>query len=257
MTHFVGAVLVPNEVTDQEQYLAEVLEKFSEHREVDRYVEYTREQLIAKERTEIEEYRDGRYAMYLADPAGYAKEWMNPQHLAYLSAPESDQSGFAFKLTKIDDAGWLYEEATKCYDAEDIGEDGEVYSTYNPDSRWDWWVVGGRWEDVYRDSQCEPVAELVTVLAETKAALQRGDQLRSAPQEGHPGEEPERRLPWWFPGHLVTLRGDDGEADWIAVCRTGWFGFHDRDMTEAEWIDHLLQMLEGVAAQVVYIDFHN
>lgn len=27
-------------------------------------------------------------------------------------------------------------------------EDGNIYSTYNPKSKWDWWYVGGRWGDM-------------------------------------------------------------------------------------------------------------
>ena len=29
-------------------------------------------------------------------------------------------------------------------------EDGNIYSTYNPDSKWDWWSVGGRWSGMLR-----------------------------------------------------------------------------------------------------------
>ena len=39
-----------------------------------------------------------------------------------------------------------------------MDEEGNLYSTYNPNSKWDWWVIGGRWSgmlkvgDDYKDS---------------------------------------------------------------------------------------------------------
>src|SRR5688500_14643432 len=45
---------------------------------------------------------------------------------------------------------------------EETPEDGPVryysVSTYNPDSRWDWWVVGGRWKDRFPVAQ-EPLTD--------------------------------------------------------------------------------------------------
>ena len=35
-------------------------------------------------------------------------------------------------------------------DAEETDKDGNIYSTYNPDSHWDWWVEGGRWEGLLK-----------------------------------------------------------------------------------------------------------
>jgi hypothetical protein len=29
-----------------------------------------------------------------------------------------------------------------------VGEDGTYWSSYNPNSKWDWWVVGGRWRNM-------------------------------------------------------------------------------------------------------------
>lgn len=37
-----------------------------------------------------------------------------------------------------------YDEQSEEYSEEHENEDGEIYN-YNPDARWDWWVIGGRW----------------------------------------------------------------------------------------------------------------
>lgn len=31
------------------------------------------------------------------------------------------------------------------YDEDRVDEDGNLYTTYNPDSKWDWYSIGGRW----------------------------------------------------------------------------------------------------------------
>ncbi len=129
MSHF--AVLVIGD--DIEEQLA----KYDENLEMPRYVKYTKEELIANERQSIEEYKNDTYAEYLSDPIKYAENSTNDNHLKYL------KEEFPKKLTMTDEE--IYELATKWYDPEDIGENGEVYSTRNPNSKWDWYEVGGRW----------------------------------------------------------------------------------------------------------------
>ena len=38
----------------------------------------------------------------------------------------------------------------RCEDTENIQPDGSVYSEYNPNSKWDWYEVGGRWKNLLR-----------------------------------------------------------------------------------------------------------
>lgn len=55
-------------------------------------------------------------------------------------------------LTKdmSDDDCWQY--IANDYDADMIGEDGSIYSTYNPKSKWDWWEEGGRWSGMLKSN---------------------------------------------------------------------------------------------------------
>lgn len=129
MSHF--TVLVIGD--DVEESLA----PFDENIELAKYVEYTREQLIAKSREEIEDYKNGRYAEYLADPVKYKAECTNDYHMKYL------EENFPKKLQWTDQEH--YEEAIRYYEPEDIGTNGEVYSTRNPQGYWDWYQIGGRW----------------------------------------------------------------------------------------------------------------
>jgi hypothetical protein len=129
MSHFAILVIGDN--------IEEQLEKFDENLDTPRYVKYTKEQLIAKERQDIEEYKNGIYAKYLADPEAYAADCKNDNHLNYL------KHDFPKKLEMTDEE--LYAEGIKFHEKHELGSEGEVYSTYNPNSKWDWYQVGGRY----------------------------------------------------------------------------------------------------------------
>lgn len=132
MSHF--TVLVVGE--DVEGQLA----PYDEGLEVPVYTKATRDQLIAESKKHIKEQEEGNYAQYLADPIKYAEECKNPAHLEYFSSGK-----FAQKLGWTDEEH--YADAIEWLTPEEISLTGGQLSTYNPDSKWDWWVVGGRWEN--------------------------------------------------------------------------------------------------------------
>jgi len=194
MTHFIGAVLVPASVeqitntyptkypdlygkgakewvpgTNLNEFLNEALERFNEGRDVS--IWQPKAALIAKARKDIEEYRDGLYAKYLKDPEAYAADCSNPGHLKYVSEE------FPLELAWTDEE--IYQnKVLKWEQPEDIREsDGAVHTTYNPDSKWDWWTIGGRWEKMYRSRQGEKVSILKEELQTALVNLQDPEAL--------------------------------------------------------------------------------
>lgn len=129
MSHFTVLVIGEN---PEEQ-----LQPFNENIDVPRYCKKTKSELIEDERKSIKRYAETTYAEYLRDPEKYAEGVRNDKHLDYL------KNDFPKKLTWNDEQ--LYTEAIRWEEAENIGPDGEVYSTYNPKSKWDWYALGGRW----------------------------------------------------------------------------------------------------------------
>lgn len=114
------------------------LAPFDENIELAKYVEFTREQLIANSRQEVEDYKNGMYAEYLADPVAYKNKCSsNPDHIDYI------ENKFPKMLDWSDDQH--YDRQIQWYEPEDIGINGEVYSTRNPQGYWDWYQIGGRW----------------------------------------------------------------------------------------------------------------
>lgn len=282
MTHFVAAVIVPAgiptvsrvvhhkqfggydsyEVNDNlNGYLASALDKFDENKETPRYVEYTKEELIAKGREDIEKYKNGLYAQYLASPAEYViNHGYNERHIRYISTE------FPEKLNWTDEQ--VYAEELRWYEPENIGPDGEVYSTYNPHSQWDWWQIGGRWHDAYRTRQGETVADFREHLNKILADLEAGKNLRPESNEVTPFDDPDRKLYWWFPYSVVipgvaqTEKDDEivveDDYEWFTRGKMGWFGMSSDDHDEKDWVRILRDRLADVDQNdsVVYIDFH-
>ena len=138
MSHY--SVLV---LTDENTCVEELLAPFDESIKVAPYVKYTKEELIEKEKKEIKEYKNGRYAEFLKDPDGYKeRNKHNPGHLNYIE--------YEFRKKLYWTNARIYKEAIRYYDPEDITEDGSVLSTYNPNSKWDWYVEGGRFSGLLK-----------------------------------------------------------------------------------------------------------
>lgn len=131
MSHY--AVLVIGD--DVEKQLA----KFDENLETPRYVEYTKEEAINKNREDILDYKKNVYDVYLADVIKYETEYPKEEHLNYL------RNEFPKKLEWTDEE--LYADFIEWYESDNIGPNGEIYSERNPNSKWDWWTVGGRYRD--------------------------------------------------------------------------------------------------------------
>lgn len=137
MSHYTVAVITktnPNKTYELEELLA----PFDEGLEVEPYIGRTREEIIeaAKERKEswkkrIEEETsiDTLKEMLIAPKYQWARK--------YLSA-ETDED---------------FHNAEAYIEECDI--DGNEWSTYNPNSKWDWYSIGGRWCDALRTLEGE------------------------------------------------------------------------------------------------------
>ncbi|KJR10524.1 hypothetical protein UG54_00570 [Gordonia sihwensis] len=121
--------------------LEALLDRYDETRDVVRYQQSTREEVITAGRATIEHFRTTAYAEYLRDPETYLAA-ANEAHRDFITG-ESEGGGFPAQLTWTDDQVFAHE--AQWYDPEDIDADGNIYSTSNPDGKWDWWMIGGRW----------------------------------------------------------------------------------------------------------------
>lgn len=144
MSHFTVLVMFEERPADLEYSLAAVLDRYDENREVQPYIESTREQAVQNEREDIANYRDRTYAEYTADPAAYREKYgYNPAHIDYVS---KEFPAEVLPLLEADDEA-VFKHVTRFDEPGDRDAEGNKWSRYNPDSKWDWWVIGGRWDN--------------------------------------------------------------------------------------------------------------
>ena len=110
MSHYLVGVVV-NDISEVDDVLA----PYDENMEVEPYIYKTKAELIAsgKERKEDYSHDDD------------IQDWMKP----YLEATTDEE---------------LYKLEIEDYEEDEIDKDGNVLSTYNPNSKWDWYQIGGR-----------------------------------------------------------------------------------------------------------------
>lgn len=221
MSHFTVLVIGEN----PEEQLA----PFNEHTEVPRYVEYTKEQLISNNRRDIQRYKNTTYAEYLKDPIAYANSVKNPQHLNYL------EKEFAAKLNWNDDQ--VYLDAIKYYELDQMGPDGEVYSTYNPKSKWDWYQLGGRWAGSLEIKEGAKVEqpnfswgwnekEKAEVLTQRRADTAIKKDIANI--------------------DTLTTFAVLKDGEWYEKGEMGWGGMVSNEKDEEEWESKVRELLQGL-----------
>lgn len=146
MSHYTVAVFTkPGGKT-----VEELLEPFDEITEVAPYVYQTKQEIIDEIREEIKKLRADMKA-YAEDSEAYLKKyrvyWLTDENVN----PRQLKEYYAKKLSKenLTDEE-IYKDYREQFDDESYNENGDILSTYNPNSKWDWWCVGGRWSGLLR-----------------------------------------------------------------------------------------------------------
>lgn len=137
MSHFAVAVFTKPGGKTVDELLAPYYEGIT----MEPYIEYTRQQAIDDVKKEIREYMESNsYNEYLEDPEKY-KENHREDHYKYIST-------YHERLNWTDEQ--LYEEKKRWYEEDMIDDEGNLLSTYNPNSKWDWYVIGGRFSGMLK-----------------------------------------------------------------------------------------------------------
>ena len=197
----------------------ELLAPFDENIEYKPYVEYTRDQAIEKVRKDIEAYKNDVYAEYLADPKKYEEEWGHrPQHINYV------KNIFPQKLKWTDNECYDYE--ARRYEPEMIAENGDLLSTHNPKSRWDWCTIGGRWDRLLNTKY--GISDNIAYVSEV---------------------DWNETIPFAF----IT---PDGE--WHEKGKMGWFGIVTDKKKESDWETEFMEFVQswGLNVVVTVVDCH-
>ena len=129
MSHFAVAVITKKRDVKS---IEKILEPYWEELEVEAYIDETKEELI-KQAKNIQE----RYLKQIEE----GKESTEEYQLKYINAKNDEELYEAYK--------------DKC---DKYDEDGNHLTTYNPNSKWDWYDIGGRWRDIILTSEINNAA---------------------------------------------------------------------------------------------------
>ena len=208
MSHFVGLCFGDN----WEDYL----ENYYEGLEVEAYVAYTKEEAI-DEVKKMRAYNYERAVEMLQKPDLNSKQIEHYQNIIDLGLFISYED--AWKEAK----DWGYE----------VDEDENLLSTYNPDSRWDWYSIGGRWNGFLHYKDAEPGLE------ETNEAYIHELDMDYLLEH----------IPFCF----VT---EDGE--WMEKGEMGWWCSVSNEKSENSWKQQFVDYVKSLDANclVTVVDFH-
>ena len=132
MSHFTVAVFM----SDDTQSVGDLIAPYDEGLAVAPYVAATKAEVILDERARLQSVFKGDYARWKQDPSRYESGHARPEDIEYLrEIPD--------RMTWPDEK--LYLEAVKDCEFQ-LNANGDLLSTYNPDSKWDWYDIGGRWQ---------------------------------------------------------------------------------------------------------------
>ena len=140
-----------------------------------------------------------------------------------------------------------YTSFDKCY--ADNGEDwdgnrcrkneaGEwcEYSTYNPEAKWDWYLLGGRWS-----GQILIIKKGATTgIVGEPAWCSKTRGIDAARKKDIDFEAMYRKEEAWAPYAVVK----DGK--WYARGRMGWWGVSHDNMSDEEWVAKVQELIESL-----------
>lgn len=131
MSHY--SVLIATKEEPTSEIINAILDPYDENKEVPPYIASTKEELI---KNFIQDTMT-RMNEYEKNPESISQDYYN------------EVLSKAIQYTTANDREAIYKMATRFYEPNEFDAEGNLISTYNPNSKWDWWVVGGRFDGAF------------------------------------------------------------------------------------------------------------
>ena len=212
MSHFVGLCFG--------SYWDNDLEQYAEDLEVEAYVDQTKEEAInAVQRNQRKRYLEAVKALQTPD--------LNSQSMVFYQKIVDQGPAISKEDAWKEVLSWGYE----------LDEDDNLLSTYNPNAKWDWYCIGGRWNGFL-------------VLKERKedgSIIEVNDAYFNEIDWDYMKEW--NRIPFCFV---------DEDGEWYEKGEMGWFAITTNEMAEDTWRTSFEDYINTVADDclVTVVDFH-
>lgn len=218
MSHYVVAVFM-----DEKTTIEDLLEPFDENIEVEKYVYRTKKEQIDYGKEEIK-YNLKMYKEYMKDKKKFRREHRLQCVRFVKKIP---------RMKKWDDEK-IYKYSIRYYSSDEIGKNGEIYSTYNKDAKWDWYDIGGRWKNMLIDKYGNKTNSLMVKDIDWKAMQKEIEEYlipykeyiensRCQKEEllkKYPNEEVYKNKKTKFSTYAALMPN----GEWIEPGEMGWWG---------------------------------
>lgn len=197
MSHYTVAVF-----TDGKKSVDELLAPYDEGIEVEPYIGRTKQEMLADAKKCVQEAEKVK-------AEGRNPGWF---YQRYLDA-------------KTDEELYALQRDEDCYSYD---EDGNELTTYNPDSKWDWYQVGGRWMDAFESYGVDPEGTRVGDIKSLFDMEQYKKSLRfwEIYVDGdEPKTDEDRELVKWAFYKPEYFKNRYGDKETYARCRAGFYTF--------------------------------
>ena len=194
------------------------------------------------------------------------------EYVAYTKADLEDMyKSYIEKSDTEDIVLESYEEYTKRFHTRGIDEDGNALSAYNPDAKWDWYVVGGRWDKCIetKDGKKVNYARIKDIVFEKEFT----DEQLCKIEENYldlinngnffKPEYYQRKYPtfeMYLKSHnFSTYALLDRDGEWIEPGEMGWFGMSSATPEEeTKFQDKYMQLIEKSDPEdwLIVVDCH-
>lgn len=179
----------------------------------------------------------------------------------------------------------LYQSYRKLEGGEDewsakFDKNGNELSTYNPEAKWDWYMIGGRYDgyiltkagemvseakvsEIDFDNQLteEDEAEIIDKWNDAEREAANGDEdFLNELKADYDSKDKEIASRKAFNPYALLVEGKDGKADeWIAPGKVGWFGMtSDTEETYKKYLARIKEVFKSLDPEdiVTVVDCH-
>jgi len=216
MSHFTVYVIVPKKTKPNESYLEKVLAPFDEQLEVPQYdrkchcighkLGASVMQIAEKKFGPFHKIRDAYHALPEAQQTDKKWKAMSGKFIAFVNAEEAR----------------LLPKAKPDKKCESCKGKGTYKSEYNPKSKWDWWVVGGRWNGHIK-GKASTVASIANNLEKAGKIKAKNFPFALVTPEG---EWVEQGSMGWF----AMVANEKSQKSWTKICQTIFKKYKDCDV---------------------------